>query len=263
MVGEVAAKVAQHYTPGNLHGRILDALREAGRDVDALRSDDLKPFDALHIGGWQATEYVIERLGVARGARVLDVGCGIGGTARTLAVQRGAKVTGIDVTPAFVAAALDLSRRAGVEGVEFMEADATALPFDAARFDAATMLHVGMNVADKAALFREVARMLRPGGGFAVYDVMRVGAGELTFPMPWIADPAASFVAEPQDYATAAEAAGFREEMREDLREGAVASVEQQLARVAGTPMEPRFANAIAALSQGILAPVLMILRRG
>ena len=73
-------------------------------------------------------------------------------------MQRGATVTGIDLTPAFVAAATDLSRRAGVDGVEYIEANATALPFEDASFDAATMLHVGMNIADKAALFREVAR---------------------------------------------------------------------------------------------------------
>ena len=262
-MGEIEVKVAAHYTPGDLHGRILAGLEAAGLDIEALGPDDLKPFELLHVGGWQATEHVVERLGVARGARVLDVGCGIGGTARTLAVQRGATVTGIDVTPAFVAAAADFSRRAGVEGVEFVEGSATALPFEDGSFDAATMLHVGMNVADKAALFGEVARVLRPGGGFAVFDVMRVGPGTLAFPMPWIADPEASFVAEPKDYAAAARDAGFSEISREDLREGAVESVELQRARVAGTPMEPRFVNAIAALGEGTIAPVLMILRRG
>jgi hypothetical protein len=104
--------------------------------------------------------------------------------------------------------------------------------------------------------------VLRPGGGFAVYDVMRVGPGKLAFPMPWIADPEASFVAEPADYAAAAEAAGFSETLREEMREGAVESAERQRAKVAGTPLEPRFVNAIAALGQGTLAPVLMVLQR-
>ena len=50
---------------------------------------------------------------------------------------------------------------------------------------------------------------------------------------------------------------------REDRREGAVELVELQRARVAGTPMEPRFVNVIAALGEGTIAPVLMILGRG
>src|SRR5690606_35597851 len=251
------------YTQGDRHGRIFAGLKAAGRDVEALRPEDLKPFESLHLGGWQATKHVIEQLGIGRGMRVLDVGCGIGGTARALAVQHGATVTGIDLTPAFVVAAADLSRRAGVEGVEFIEGSATALPFEDESFDAATMLHVGMNIADKAALFREVARALKPGGGFAVYDVMRVGPGTLVYPMPWAADPEASFVAEPEDYAAAAKAAGLNEIVREDLRNGAVEYAEQQRAQAAGTPMELRFANAITALAEGVIAPVLIVQRRG
>ena len=81
--------------------------------------------------------------------------------------------------------------------------------------------------------------------------------------MPWITDPEDSFVAAADDYAAAARDTGFRETSRMSSREGAVASVEQQRASVAGTPMEPRFVNAIAALERGTLAPVLMVLRRG
>ena len=66
----------------------------------------------MHVGGWQATEACWRRSASPRGARVLDVGCGIGGTARTLAVQHGATVTGIDLTPEFVAAAEPISAAA-------------------------------------------------------------------------------------------------------------------------------------------------------
>ena len=51
------------------------------------------------------------------------------------------------------------------------------MPFDDSAFDRAMMLHVGMNIADKAALMREAARVLEPGGLFCVYDMMRVRQG--------------------------------------------------------------------------------------
>jgi SAM-dependent methyltransferase len=262
MKDRTETEVATYYGSIGLLPRILNELKSRGLDPEGLRPEDLKPVESLHIGGWQATEDLLARLHVPRGARVLDIGCGIGGTARTLAVQHGAIVTGIDLTPEFVAAAADLSRRAGVEGVTFREASATALPFEDESFDLATMLHVGMNVADKPALLREVARVLNPGGSFAVYDVMRFGSGEFSFPMPWATEAATSFVATPDDYLAAARAAGFREVERVDGREGAIEGVEGQRTIAAGTPMEIRFVNLLAALRAGTLKPVVMILRR-
>jgi ubiquinone/menaquinone biosynthesis C-methylase UbiE len=260
-MGEIEERVASHYGMGEVHARILDQLRAKGLDPDALRPDDLKPVESMHVGGWQATEAVLGLLGVPRGAKVLDIGCGVGGTARTLAVQHGAEVTGLDLTPELLAAAEDLSRRAGVLKGTFVRGSATELPFDDASFDLATMLHVGMNLPDKPTLFREVARVLRPGGDFAVYDIMRFGAGELPYPMPWAADATTSFVAAPQDYTAAAQAAGFREVAREERREGAIDAVEGQRAVAAGTPMEVRFGNLIEALRAGTVAPVVIVFR--
>jgi SAM-dependent methyltransferase len=262
-MGELETKVASHYGMGEVHARILDQLRAKGLDPDALTSEDLKPVESLHVGGWQATESVLALLGVQRGERALDIGCGVGGTVRTLAVQHGATATGIDVTPEFVAAAEDLSRRARVEGVSFVRGSATSLPFEDGSFDVATMLHVGMNVPDKPGLFREAARVLKPGGRFAIYDIMRFAAGELPFPLPWAVDSTTSFVATPENYSAAAEAAGFAEVAREDRREGVIEAVEGQRALAAGTPMEARFGNAIEALRAGTIAPVVMVLRRG
>jgi SAM-dependent methyltransferase len=262
MTNVTETAVASYYGGSGLLPRILDQLKARGLDPEALRPEDLKPVESLHLSGWKATEDLLARLDLPRGARALDVGCGIGGTARTLAVLHGAVVTGIDLTPEFVAAAAELSRRAGVENVSFRQGSATALPFEDESFDVATMLHVGMNVADKPALFREVARVLRPGGSFAIYEVMRFASGELAFPMPWAVDATTSFVATPEDYSAAARGAGFREIERIDGREDAVAGVEAQRAMFAGTPMEQRFINAGGALRAGTLKPVVMILRR-
>jgi ubiquinone/menaquinone biosynthesis C-methylase UbiE len=61
------------------------------------------------------------------------------------------------------------------------------MPFPDRSFDGAYMLHVGMNIEDKEKLASEVARVLRPGSVFGIYDVMRTGPGELAYPVPWAA----------------------------------------------------------------------------
>lgn len=260
----IESRVAANYGGGGVLDRVLAGLRAAGKDPDALRPEDLKPLESLHIGGWQATEDLLAQLGVTPGAQVVDLGCGLGGTARTLAVQYGAEVEGVDLTPEFVAVAGTLSRMAGVTGIRFSEGSVLALPFEAARFDFATMLHVGMNIADKAGLFAEAARVLRPGGGFAIYDIMRVGDGDLPYPMPWASVAEISFVETPETYAALAGAAGLRETARRGRSEFGIGFMESLRDRgpVSGGIPPERLANLLGAVKAGILAPVELLLRR-
>jgi ubiquinone/menaquinone biosynthesis C-methylase UbiE len=88
--------------------------------------------------------------------------------------QFGATVHGVDLTPSFVCAAESLTRWTGLSGrVSFSTGSALRLTFGAAESDVATLVHVGMNIADKDALFAQAHRVLRPGGVFAIYDIMR------------------------------------------------------------------------------------------
>ena len=81
---------------------------------------------------------------------LLDIGCGIGGPSRFFAEERGCRVTGIDLTDDYVRTATALAARVGLGGqVSYRQASALALPFEAARFDGAYMIHVGMNIEDK------------------------------------------------------------------------------------------------------------------
>lgn len=201
--------VARHYSSGHLLKRIADGC--AALDLTApIDPDALAPVDEFHIGGRRATEPFVEALRLAEGDRVVDLGSGLGGPARYVASKTGAFVTGIDLTQEFVEAGRALTDWTGLsDQVRLIEGSVLDLPLDAESMDAAYMIHVGMNIADKAGIAREVARVLKPGGTFAIYDVMQVGEGQMDYPAPWAATPEQSALAPPETYEAALKSMGF------------------------------------------------------
>ncbi|MDG3002388.1 methyltransferase domain-containing protein [Paludisphaera mucosa] len=111
-----------------------------------------------------------ELLGAGPGRRVLDVGCGLGEDAAALAklVAPDGAVVGVDGSRGMIEAAR--KRHGAVEGLSFEVADAAALPFDDASFDACRIDRVLQHIADPAPVIREMARVLRPGGSLVAYD---------------------------------------------------------------------------------------------
>jgi SAM-dependent methyltransferase len=243
---------------------ILLALSRAGVDTDHIGVADLFPVDQLHAGGAPASKHVLDRLGVAPGTRLLDVGCGIGGASR-MAAMAGAAVTGIDLTPEFVETARTLSDRVGLrDRIEFLTTAGESMPLDDATFDAAVMVHVGMNVPAKTAVFAEVHRVLRPGGRFAVYEQMRTGEGDLPYPLPWAEDERSSFVETVADYRAHLEAAGFEIEDAEDRTPTTLGPPPRgpvSNAVVFGPPFMQRIANNVAATKAGLLGAWLVLAR--
>ena len=226
----IESDVARHYTTGTLEQRLLDAVKASGKDVDHLDPDDLAPFDEFHSGGRAATEAFAPSLGLRADMHLLDVGAGIGGPARFFARRYGCRVTGIDLTAEFVEVARALTRRVNMQNrVAFEQGSALALPFAAESFDAATMLHVGMNIEDKAALFAEVRRVLKPGGLFGIYDVMREATDKLVYPVPWADDATTSFVESLATYRHSLQSAGFAPEWERSFRDDMAAFFRQQM----------------------------------
>jgi len=274
----VESEVAAHYTSGTLLNRILEVLAGAGIDVDRLKPDDLAPVEEFHIGGRTATAELAAQLGLEPGMRVLDVGSGIGGAARYLARAEGCHVLGIDLTPEFVAVANELARRVGLaDTVACRQGSALALDVPPGGFDAATMLHVGMNIEDKASVFAGVRKALKPGGLFGVYDIMRVGEGGLVYPVPWSSRPETSFLAAPAAYRRALEAAGFATVQERNQRDFALGyfremKAKAEAAKAAGKPFlgnhlimgadfPKKLAHVREAIEQGVIAPFEMIAR--
>lgn len=202
--------IVEQYGVSDFVSRVEAALREAGLGDGPIPWQALAPLDQFHVGGAAATEALAEKLGVAPGARVLDVGCGLGGPSRHLAAVYGCTVAGIDLNPSLIDLADMLTRRAGLaDKVTHATGDATRLPFEAESFDLAWTQHVAMNIADRRALYAGVHRVLRPGGRFAMYDVVAGDAGPLHFPVPWARDPGASFLLTPDATRDVLEACGF------------------------------------------------------
>src|SRR5215470_15825034 len=153
-----------------------------------LAPPSLAALDQFHAGGAEPVERLLSLGGVGPGQTVVDLGSGLGGPAR-LAAARGARVIGVDRTAAFVALATELTRRCGLaDRVSFRVGDMTAPPLPAASADRVLLVHAQMNVADKPALMRSVAGLLRPGGAFLAWEICAAGDADVTWPVPWSLD---------------------------------------------------------------------------
>lgn len=160
-----------------------DLVARVSASVDALAADELEAaseagFDQFHVRGLGATVELANLSGVDASTFVLDAGSGFGGPSRYLAKAFGARVIGVDLAPPFVEVARMLSERLHLdELVTFEVGDLAALPFADRRFDLVWTQHVVMNVPDRNRVYREFARVLKPGGNVAFYDVIPADAG--------------------------------------------------------------------------------------
>lgn len=262
--------VDRHYRQDGLVGRLIQALQAAGHDIGALDATALAGAEEFHLGGRPATEAVIADLELGPDAHVLDVGCGIGGPARTIARSAGCHVTGIDITRSFIASATALSRLVGLSHrTSFVVGNALELPFEEQTFDATTLIHAGMNIEDKTTLLAEMARVVRPGGAVVVYDIMRIADGELVFPLPWASEPTTSFVASPQTYEAVMREVGLSVERTTDRTAMCLELVSKaranppkiNLSDLMGPRWPTLFSHLLDALEAGIVAPIEMVAR--
>ena len=189
---------------------ILDALRTAGRNVDSLTVDELAPADHFHSGGKSATLRLARLAALRPGLRVLDVGGGLGGPARTLATEFGCRVTVVDLTESYVRAGAALTARLGLgDRVTHRVGDALALDVGGDAFDVVWSQNSGMNIPEKERLYAGFARVLRPGGLLALQEPMAGPVQPVVFPVMWARDAGSSFLRVPGEMRRVIEAAGF------------------------------------------------------
>lgn len=275
-MGDPAAnekRVAEHYQVGDLARRIVELVR---KPAGAITAAELAPVDEFHLGGRESTEAIAARMQLRSGMRLLDVGCGIGGPARFFASNYDCRVTGIDVTPSFLEAAKSLTETVGLaDRVSFRQASALNMPFEDGEFDGAYEFHVGMNLSDKAGVFAEVSRVLRPGATFTIYDLLRTGSGELKFPVPWAMRAGENFLATPDEYRDQLRQAGFDVFEERNRRDFAIEFFDRMRKRAAspdasalsiqlimGETAQQKLANTLEGILGGVIAPFELYARK-
>ena len=269
--------VANHYTRGDLLSAIRAGVERLGKTPETVTIEDFAPVDEFHIGGRMATRSFLDQIAIRTEDHVLDVGCGIGGASRFAAQTYGCQVTGMDLTEEYVDTGNTLCSWLGLEHrVKLSQGNVLAMNLPDATVDKAFMLHVGMNIPDKASLAMEVWRVLRPGGVFGIYDIMEVGVDQLEFPVPWATVAEASSLASPAAYKRALMAAGFTIVSERNRREFALAFFERLKADAAvaegppplglhilmGKETPTKIQNMIENVSRNRVAPIELIARK-
>jgi len=214
-------RMKEHYSARDIETRILAAIRAAGLNPEQrLTPEELGALDHFHTGGLAASLELLELAQVRAEDRVLDVGAGLGGSARLLASVSGCRVDCIELSPDYCAGAVLLNRLTGLDDrIEVYEGSALDLPFPDASFDVVWMQNVGMNITDKARLYAEVRRVLKPDGRFAFQEMAAGPVATSYFPLPWATDPADSCLVPAEEMHALLGDRGFTAELFEDTSE--------------------------------------------
>lgn len=178
-----------------------------------------------HAAALENTNRVMaDAAGILPGQRVLDAGCGIGGSCFWLTENRGTETVGITPLASQIADCQKFAAERGLAGrTKFVQADYLEMPFADGSFDVVWALESVCHTDRKAAFFREAARVLRPGGRLVLLDLMRrerpFSVENEAFMRSFLHDWAIPDLDTPGEHTAHAEAAGFSKIVLTDFTE--------------------------------------------
>jgi len=220
------SKLNQYYGRTGIIADIQAAIDTLRRQKDALRDTDLAAFDQIHIGGRKATLDMIADLPptVGHQPRILDAGCGLGGSARLLSQKLTAQVIGLDITHAYCHGAALLSQAVGLDPyTHFCRATVQHLPFSNHAFNMVISQHVCMNIENKSHMLAEFRRVLTPGGCLLLHEIVAGAQAPPHYPTPWAADASMSFLVSAETLRDSVQTAGFLPHHWQDITAPALA----------------------------------------
>lgn len=231
--------INDHYGHENLGENILTAYEQAGKNIHSLTRDDISSFDEFHIRGRDASRELAQLVDLQAGEKVLDIGSGVGGPARTLAGEFGCEVVGLDLVEEYCRTADMLTARVGLsDRVTFRQGNVLDMPFDEGSFDVVWSQHMTMNIENKMQLFREVRRVLRPGGRFVIYEICEGSAPTIYFPVPWANDSTINFLVTPRELQQMFRDSGFTELVWKDVSKISLEWFQGMIAAMAAMPKD-------------------------
>ena len=269
--------VSDHYLHADLTNAIEAALNAAGKTIHSVTIKDLAAVDEFHVGGRLATDSLLDQLNISGQEFLLDIGCGLGGTARYIATKYKNRIVGVDLTPEYIETGKVLNSWLNLDNsIKLMEGSALNMPFQDNLFDGSYMLHVGMNIEDKVSLFTEIFRVLKPGSSFGIYDIMREKQGDLAYPVPWATNSNTSKISSADQYKKALKGAGFdisKENNRRDFSLEFFKNLIEKVKANEGLPSlglhilmqensSDKIKNMIDNIVNGLIAPVEIIAKK-
>ena len=269
--------VSDHYSSTPLLTAITQGLKKLGKTPDNVTPEDFLAIEEFHIGGRSASKNLLDQLNLSEDSHILDIGCGIGGASRFTANHYQANITGIDLTSEYIETGRALCSWLGLDKqIHLHHGSALSMPFDDQSFDAAYMMHVGMNIDNKKQLFSEVNRLLRTHSLFGIYDVMITGEGQLNFPVPWAKTPDINALSHVNQYKNILQSVGFDIIAEQNRQDFALDFFAEQQARLSGLKEMPvlglhlvmgettsiKMKNVVEAIASGYIAPVELIVKK-
>ena len=177
--------ISKHYGISGILDSILKGLESSGKNLDALEPNDLAPIDEFHTRGKESTIEIANLAQLESHHNVLDVGCGLGGSARYITSEYGCSVVGVDLTDEYIDVANKLTEFVNLSNkVSFRQASALELPFSPESFDVVWTEHTQMNISDKEKFYGELSRVLKPNGRLVFHDVFGT-ENPAHYPTPW------------------------------------------------------------------------------
>lgn len=222
--------------PDEVNQQFLDS--EQYRTESILQYERVYGEDFVSPGGIDMARELIARLALAPGSRVLDVGCGLGGSAFVMAREFGLEVDGIDLSKNMLEIAARKLDAHGLQGQVRLEwGDCLELERENL-YDAVYSRDVFLHIHDKARLLSVLHAALRPGGRLLFTDYC-------CGPQPW-GDEFAAYVEgrgydlqTPEAYAELISAAGFRQAAAEDATMRFVDLLRAELAHIENLDIDP------------------------